>query len=174
MDYTTFTRIVKNAAKKSIPRGYRKEYVPCWTEESTRLYNEFEASGDTEIADDLLQYLDNARRQRWMDSVEKMDFKHSSRKAWSLLRRVGASNSGSKTKPKMKPKTIANRIMKVSRTKIDKKTKRNVKRNLRLLRKNASVRTEFSRPFNIEEIDNAISNVKNGKAAGPMKCFQSF
>lgn len=53
-----------------------------------------------------------------------MDFKHSSRKAWSLLRRIGASNSGQKSKPKMKPKTIANRIMKASRTKIEHKVKK--------------------------------------------------
>lgn len=65
-EHKRFTKMVTNVAKKTIPRGFRKEYIPRWTEETTRLYAEFEASGDTEIDEDLLQSLDNARRQRWI------------------------------------------------------------------------------------------------------------
>lgn len=65
-------------------------------------------------------------------------------------------------------------IMKVSRTKIDYKVKRNVKRNLRLLRKNAAVRSEFSRPVSVVEIDEALRKIKNGKAAGPDEMFPEF
>ncbi|KAG5873381.1 hypothetical protein JTB14_026450 [Gonioctena quinquepunctata] len=46
-----FVGMVLAIAKKHIPRGFRKEYIPCWTEESQQLYDEFVESGDPEIAD---------------------------------------------------------------------------------------------------------------------------
>ncbi|KAG5897366.1 hypothetical protein JTB14_022074, partial [Gonioctena quinquepunctata] len=51
---------VIRSAKKSIPRGYREEYIPGWNEQREELYNQFLESGDQEIADELLHTLDAA------------------------------------------------------------------------------------------------------------------
>lgn len=50
------------------------------------LYKEF---GDPEIAVDLLRSLDANRRERRTSDMEKMYFTHSSRNAWSKIRKLG-------------------------------------------------------------------------------------
>lgn len=47
--------------KKHIPRGYRKEYIPEWTEHSDGLNNDFIESGDTNIANELIMSMNNGR-----------------------------------------------------------------------------------------------------------------
>ncbi|KAG5876421.1 hypothetical protein JTB14_032622 [Gonioctena quinquepunctata] len=74
------------SAEKTIPRGYRKEYVPRWNDECEREYRNFQESGDREIADNLLHNLNAVRREKWTDTVSNVNFKRSSRKAWSPLR----------------------------------------------------------------------------------------
>ncbi|KAK9746039.1 hypothetical protein QE152_g6446 [Popillia japonica] len=49
-----------------------------------------EESGDPEIVDELLRSLDAARREKWMKTTEELNFKYSSRRSWSLLRKLGA------------------------------------------------------------------------------------
>lgn len=44
-------------AKKHIPKGHRKEYVPGWSQESEDLYNEYLETNDNLIADELLSPL---------------------------------------------------------------------------------------------------------------------
>lgn len=56
-NYNRFTKLVINTAKKCIPRGYRKEYIPCWNEDSDRLYAEFRDNEDPETAKELLKSL---------------------------------------------------------------------------------------------------------------------
>lgn len=65
-----------------MPEGFKKEYVPGWSNP----YKQF--------ADNLLHILDAAKRSKYMENVEFIDFTKSSRKAWSLLRRlVGGSKN---------------------------------------------------------------------------------
>lgn len=55
------------------------------------IYVDFCESGDPEIVDELLRSLDAARREKWMKTAEELNFKYSSRRSWSLLRKLGAS-----------------------------------------------------------------------------------
>jgi len=41
-------------AKKHILRGYRKEYIPGWSQESEDLYNEYQETNDNLVTDELL------------------------------------------------------------------------------------------------------------------------
>jgi len=59
-NYDRFNNLVICTGKKCIPIGYRKEYIPCWNEDSDRLFQESE---NPEIAKELLQSLDNARQR---------------------------------------------------------------------------------------------------------------
>lgn len=102
-NYIRFTRLAINIAKKCIPRGYRKEYIPCWNEDSDRLYAEFQDNDDPETAKELLKSLDEARKQRWISTVENLNLTHSSRAGWSLIRRLGGSNKLCNKKPNICP-----------------------------------------------------------------------
>ena len=87
--YQDFYNTIKKAAKKTIPRGYRNNYIPCWDAECESLYKTFLQSpqGDKSslAATALLAKLDRKRRDRWSEAVRSIDFLHSSRKVWSIL-----------------------------------------------------------------------------------------
>ena len=71
--YQEFCRALFCAAKKTIPRGRRRNYTPCWNEECESLYKDFTAasngpeSGRTASA--LLQTLDEERRRDAADGT---------------------------------------------------------------------------------------------------------
>ena len=89
--YQDFCSIIKKAAKKTIPRGYRNNYmyILCWDAECVSLYKTFLQSpqGDNSslAATALHAKLDMNRRDRWSEAVRSIDFSHSIRKAWSIL-----------------------------------------------------------------------------------------
>ena len=66
--YQDFRNTVKKATKKTIPRWYRNNYVPCWDAECKSLYRTFLQSpqGDnfSLSATALLTKLDRKRRDR--------------------------------------------------------------------------------------------------------------
>ena len=87
--YQDFCNIIKKATKKTIPRGYRNNYVPCLDAECESLYKTFLQSlqGDESslTATALLAKHDRKWRNRLSEAVRSIDFSHSSRKAWSML-----------------------------------------------------------------------------------------
>ncbi|KAG5893687.1 hypothetical protein JTB14_021983 [Gonioctena quinquepunctata] len=100
-------------AKAAIPRGYRKVYIPGWTEESERLYEEFCEDGRQEIAEELLHSI--AGREKRTETVENLDFQKSSRQAWSLLRKLGSSNPPDRPINLVTPNQVASHIVSTSR-----------------------------------------------------------
>ncbi|CAM5121155.1 unnamed protein product [Eretmochelys imbricata] len=84
-----FTNILKSSAKKYIPRGHHKTFTPCWTKESEPLLREYEKNGNPDKATALLESLKSVHLERWKETVESLDFTHSSRKAWALLWQLG-------------------------------------------------------------------------------------
>ena len=80
--YQDFCNTIKKAAKKTIPRWYRNNYIPCWDAEYESLYKTFLQSpqgDDLGLAvTALLSKLDRKRRDRWSEAVRSIDFSHSS------------------------------------------------------------------------------------------------
>ena len=80
---------INKISQKTIPRGYRNNYIPCWDAECESLYKTFLQSpqGDDSslAATAVLAKLDRKRRDRWSEAVRSINFSHSSRKAWSIL-----------------------------------------------------------------------------------------
>ena len=81
--YQDFCNTIKKAAKKTIPRGYRNNYIPCWDAECESLYKTFMQSPqgvNSSLAPTaLLAKLDRKRRDRWSETVWSTAFSHSSR-----------------------------------------------------------------------------------------------
>ena len=80
---------LRKTVKKTIPRGYQNNFIPCWNVECESLYKTFLHSlqGDdlSLAAKALLAKLDRKRRNRWSEAVRSIDFSHSSRKEWGIL-----------------------------------------------------------------------------------------
>jgi len=99
------------AASQSIPHGRRPlyTYTPCLDEECKALPEQYEASGDPDIADHLTESLDAARRVRWEESTANLNFTHSSRKwCWNLIHRLGAAQQPPvQSRPSVCPNAVA-------------------------------------------------------------------
>ena len=127
-----FTKAIKTAAKASIPRGFRKEYIPTWDDECTDLYNSYlvadDADAQKETATALIDHLDQKRQERWIESVTDIDFTHSSRKAWTSINRLTGRTSAKKPCP-ISPNAIAKQlVMNGTYTNTNKQFKRDVLR----------------------------------------------
>lgn len=164
-NYARFVGAVISTAKKCIPRGYREEYIPGWSQNSEELYQNFLETGDQEVADQLLHSLNAARQQKWSETVENLNFQTSSRKAWSLIRKLGGGNPPKRQKAPIKPNSVASHIVMTSRAPRDKAHTKRVKEHLKTL-KNESTETEHSRPFTGEDVSAALKDVTSGKAPG--------
>lgn len=154
-NYYRFVGAAISSAKKHIPRGYRKDYIPGWSHNSDQLYQKYLETGDQDIADELLHSLDAARRQKWTETVESLNFQTSSRKAWSLLRKLGGGAQIKSQSTVIKPNNVATYIVETSRAPKDKDNTTWVKRELKKL-KNKATESKHSRPFTEEEIAHSL------------------
>ena len=61
------------AAKRTISRGYGRQFIPTWDEEYDSHYKVFLSSshgeGTTQTTTDLMQCLNAKRKQHWEDTV---------------------------------------------------------------------------------------------------------
>ena len=173
-NYDRFVKILIAIGKKTVPRGYRKEYIPCWTEESDRSYEQLLEDDSPATAKELLKSLDEARWTNWSQTVESLDFSTSSRKAWSLLRCLGGASKSLTGLFKIYPDLVARRIVASSKVASDKPFKRDILKKYRRLRRRARVDTELTQPFTAEEVAQALTQLKKGKAAGDDCVYSEF
>ena len=81
--------MLTNAAKQSVPHGYQKNYISCWDKECQQLYKHRTAATSSEgsqaTANILNKRLVGKRQDRWIETVESIDFTYSSWKAWNTI-----------------------------------------------------------------------------------------
>ena len=80
-NYQRFCKLIITKAKKYIPRGVRKSYIPCWTNESEALFKKYKESGDPDTGKKLMTSLKEGRCKRWSEELAALDFTHSNRRA---------------------------------------------------------------------------------------------
>lgn len=166
--YSRFSKAILKSAKANIPRGFRPSYIPCLDTECQQLLEEYTNSGDPDIADHLVECLDNARRARWEETTSNLDFTHSSRKSWNLIRKLGSSQQPpNSTRPSVKPNAVASHLVKVGKAPIDNQVKRKNTREWRAYRSLMPEEgTATATPVSLAEVEAALKNLKCGKAPG--------
>ncbi|KAG5881103.1 hypothetical protein JTB14_036587 [Gonioctena quinquepunctata] len=90
-----------------------------------------------------------ARQEQWTETVNNLDFKTSSRKAWSLSRKLGPKIA--KNDPEIHPDRIASHVVSTSRAPRDRAHSVRIKHELKALKANSQEQTEFSRSFTVEK-----------------------
>lgn len=174
-NYDRFVGVIKGAARRCIPRGCRKEYIPGWTAESESLLKEFEENGNNETATKLIQSLNDNRKQIWTDTVSSLDFTHSSRKAWSLIRKLDSSKPAGGQKLSVNINDLAKHMISISKINRDKQVVREIRSALKHKKQLAKQQpSQFSCPFSREETLEGIKNIKSGKAAGIDGIYPEF
>ena len=175
--YDRFSRAIFIAASKSIPRGFRPRYIPCLDSECRDLLDEFSRSRDPEIADQLVEALSCARKTRWEEATSKMDFTHSSRKSWTLMRKLNSGQSPvSPARCQVSPDAVAHHLMNLGKAPISRKRKKNsINKQWRdLLRRGPLQDGDTAPQVTQQEVSVAMKDLKTGKAAGYDNVFPEF
>ena len=170
--YKAYSNLLIQAAKQSIPRGYQKSYIPCWDEECQELYDDYTEAETGEksqtAASTLLTRLDEKRHERWAETVESIDFTHSSRRAWHTVNRLTGRATSSPVKCPVSANSIASQLVQNGRFKNpDRNVSRCVAKEVAELWKTDSHDSELTNPFTMEEMFSALKLLKAGKAPGP-------
>ena len=113
--YCQFASAIIKTAKQHIPRGHRKKYIPGWDNECDDLAEKHHAATTEQEKHDtataLMEHLDSSRQERWIETVQAVDFTHSSRKAWSIVRRLTGEKNNKPQVP-IKANKIAQHFVK--------------------------------------------------------------
>ena len=100
-----------------------------------------------------------------------LDFTHSSRQAWSLLRKLGGATHGKRQQPKVTANEVAHQFLLNGSVKKDhKQTKHILKQQCEAL-SDCPETSNVSQAFTTDEIINALKATKAVKAAGPDGIF---
>ena len=95
--------------------------------ECQQLLEQYSNSGDPDIADHIVECLDNARRARWEEMTGSLDFIHSSLKGGNLIRKLSSGQQlPSLTRPSVKPNAVASHHVKVGNAPIEHQVKRDI------------------------------------------------
>ena len=170
--YRAFTNMLSVAAKASIPRGHRKNYIPCWDKECESALNAYNTASPDEKpskSDLLMEVLGNKRRTRWEETVSSIDFTHSSRQAWSSINRL----TGRSSKPKpclVTANSIASVLVENGKWKTKNEESKahtyKVNAGIKELTNRLPATSNFSRSITLEEVMDAILCLRAGKAPG--------
>ena len=165
-NYDRCVKVVHATARKHIPRGCRKNYVPGLTTDLAEQYNEYTqlyeqdtfAAATITAGDKLSQALTVEQRKTWQTLIENTDMTHNSKKAWSLIKKLSNDPRKADQHVNVTPNQVAHQLIlngKVPNRQRQSKIKRCGQEN-----------HDFDDDFTIIELQNSLKHLKNGKAAG--------
>ena len=169
--HKSFCHAIISVAKKSIPRGCHSQYIPCWSAETTAAYENYKSAPTAEeaqiLGDLLINMLDVQRQARWMETVENLDFTHSSHKAWTTLKRLNGETSSPKNNFPVSANSVASVLIQNNRSKChDKEFSLEVKTEVCSRLNAPSVDSNLCTLLEMKELGAAITLLENHKATG--------
>jgi len=107
----------------------------------------------------------NARARRWKETIEEMNFTHSSWKGWSFLRRLGSAAPHPKITQNINPNDIADRLVITSKVSpADKTFAREIKKAAKTEYRFLPLASPWSHAFSMTELNEALGRMKTRKA----------
>lgn len=152
-NYELLIKHIKTSARKHIPRGCKEYHVPDLTPELEKQLRKYEKLYENNPFDSatiregemLSRAISDVKRNKWRDMIKGADIKHSSRKAWNMIKRLNASQ-----------------LIENGNT-----GKTDVKRDeYKIQRDRENEREDLSISITSEELENVIGNMKDHKAVG--------
>ena len=162
----------KRASKKTIPRGNRNNYIPCWDVECESFSITFLQSSQVEAQVWLLQLcLPSLTGSGGIDCLKQFEAStfHSSRKVWSILNNVTGRPRHSPRHCPASADVITCQLVRSGRYKaVDRKSSRLVFQEVSdLWRATTPDAVNISDNFSQREFTAALQHLKPGKAPGP-------
>lgn len=173
--YERFISAIKYAARQSIPRGCRTYYVPGLPDEAKSTYDEYLeqysrdpfADETTQLGNQLLESLSRKRREYWRSTVESLDMKHSSRKAWSLIKKLSNDPAAPRDRVDVTANQIAHQLL------LNGKPDQNI-RTVSTYKRARTPENGQESYFSLAELELAINSLKPRKAPGPDDIANEF
>lgn len=167
-NYDSFVDLVKKIARKKIPRGCRKEYIPGLTSETADLYEKYKQLYETDPFDDdtilagesLISALSVQHQESWKNLVENTDMTHSSKKAWALIRKLSNDPTKADQHYNTTPNQVAHQLLLNGKGPNVKQPRPRLNRDI------CDGDPGFTKPFSMEELVTSINKLKPGKATG--------
>ena len=171
-NYEHFKKIVWKTAKRNIPRGCRKEYIPCLDDQSKSIYEEytqaFEAdpfSEETiELGEALTAAINTGRKERWQEMICNTNLTQNSKKAWTTISKLNTEKNRQHRVAAVTPNQVANQLI------LNGKPQHKERGNRKAMKQEMDSITQESEdnldPFTPEELSIALGHLKLGKAAG--------
>lgn len=170
--YDSFMSLVWSVAKKNIPRGFFKQYVPGLDDASKQIYAQYTRAYESdpfadetiELGESLLTALGEARRERWEELVTSINMTHNSKKAWKTINKLSNNSQPEVRCAQVTPNQVATQLLLNGKApNRERSCLKRMKADMRMTME--SCKDEFF-PFNPDELIDAIKHVKLGKACG--------
>ena len=177
--YAAFQRKLTGVAKKCIPRGFRSLYIPGWDEKCEKLANEHAKAKSLDekrdTANKLLDHTNKHHRSKWISTVEEIDIKQSSRKAWSTINKLAGKKNTSPNPNSISSNAVASCLLKNGKfQQPNKEFTRSVNRELKAEWNLPSMDQDLCGDFTADELHSVISLLKLVKAPGPDSLHPEF
>ena len=115
--------------------------------------------------------LKEGRCTRWSEAMSTLDFTHTSRRAWSPLRKLGGAPHNKRQQPKVTANEVAHQLLLNGFVKKGRKQAKHILKQQREALSDYPETSNLSQAFTTDEIINALNATKAGKAAGPDGIF---
>lgn len=163
--------MVKKISRKYIPRSCCTEYIPGMKKNFTYKLYKYEESFKNQpfepetnaLEEKLMENIANERKKEWQKTLEGIDMKQNSSKAWGLIRKLNGEKRSEHQYTNITAAEVAQQIL------LNGKIKRlKGKQNNKITRCTQQQENDYMKEvFNLDELANAIKKMKLGKAAGP-------
>lgn len=174
-NYKLFVDAVIASAKRAVPRGFRKQYIPGWDKCCEAIYRDFVRDGNRQLGSMLINRLDHNRNEIWKQKTDQLSFVHSSRQAWNVLSKLGDGNSKRLILiSDVTANQVATRLLQNSKADVPRPWRKKVENDLKRVKRTLRPHPEYSKPFTMDELTCAISKIKLGKAAGIDGIYPEF
>lgn len=110
---------------------------------------DFFDSGDSEIADELLHSLDNSITGKWVNRVEALGYKSSSRHAWSFVRKLGDDKPAIRQNLVNNSKNIGSHTVLISNDTNSMESKTSIRKELKRLETDYQAESQFSQLLSV-------------------------
>ena len=171
-NYDRFQNLVWSVAKGNIPRGCRKTFIPCLSDESKDLYREYVAAYEDdpfaentiELGESLLISMSREKQQRWQEMITGIDMTHNSKQAWKTIKKLNAEKHTNTRVAAVTPNEVAHQLLLNGKPR---NRERGYKRKMMAdMNRAINESDDMFLPFSRHELDEGVKTLKPGKAAG--------
>nr|KAG5697688.1 hypothetical protein BaRGS_000573 [Batillaria attramentaria] len=186
-----FTTAILQAAKETIPRGKRKDYIPHWSKEVDTLHTKLSKARETmeqnptpentqahnQLKEAFNQLKTKETRNTWQEKTANLNMETDSRKLWNLVSTLNEEKkrehiqtvleeNGTHYAGRQAANILADSYQEESRNTIPQQRIRDVKQEKKELLRNENTNPTMMSPLTEMELNAAIAKLKTKKAPG--------